>query len=75
MEYTKHHIVPKSRKRKSKAKVLLPADFHEAWHRVFGNLKPDEALAFVADMNKAMRKQRVVTMSQIQRLREKNKEV
>lgn len=73
--YTKHHVVPKSRKRKSRVKVFLPDDFHKSWHGVFGNLKPDEAVEFILAINKMMYRQKVITLSQIQRLREKIKEV
>lgn len=48
----KHHITPRSRLPNGMDKdwnniVLIPGDFHSAWHFIMGNLTPDEAKVFI----------------------------
>lgn len=48
----KHHITPRSRIPHGLDKdtdniVLIPEEFHAAWHQVFGNLTPSEAHEFI----------------------------
>jgi hypothetical protein len=46
---TKHHLVPRSRGGAEKLDniVKIPERYHDAWHRFFGNLTPEEAIRYI----------------------------
>ncbi len=45
---TRHHIVPRSRGGANGKNILIiPQRIHEAYHIIFGNLTPEEALEFL----------------------------
>ena len=47
----KHHIIPRSRKKKRNKTVNIPKGFHRAFHEVFGNLYGNELILFVKEFN------------------------
>ncbi len=48
-QITKHHILPRSRGGNGNGDNILKITrrFHEAWHIVFGNMTPEEAIKFI----------------------------
>jgi len=45
---TRHHLVPRSRGGSNGKNILvIPQRIHEAYHVLFGNLTPEEALKFL----------------------------
>jgi hypothetical protein len=47
-QMTKHHIIPRSRKRKGIVGVCkVPRLQHELYHHLFGNMKPNEILEYL----------------------------
>ena len=48
-QITKHHILPRSRGGNGNGENILKITrrFHEAWHIVFGNMTPEEAIQFI----------------------------
>ncbi len=74
MNYSRHHVTPRSRIRKSKNTVLLPEKFHDSWHYLFGDLTPIETIFFLKELNARMHKKRIITKGEIQELREGIKE-
>ncbi len=48
-QITKHHIIPRSRGGNGNGDNILKITrrFHEAWHIVFGNMTPEEAIRFI----------------------------
>jgi len=68
---SQHHIVPSSRG--GRRTVILPNEFHKAWHFLFVNLTPDEITDFVIEMHKLMRKSEEITWEQIEQLQSRLK--
>ena len=64
----KHHIIPKSRG--GKKTVIIPQNFHQAWHVVFGLLHGKEACLFIEKINEMMNNQERITSKEIAALRD-----
>lgn len=47
---TKHHMIPRSRGGETAERNLLdiPEKLHQAWHYLFTNMRPEEAMVFIA---------------------------
>jgi hypothetical protein len=70
-EYSKHHIVPRSRGGRQGRTIKIPATFHDAWHKVFGNLYGEELVEFIREFNELMDKSASISGTSIERLRSK----
>ena len=46
---TKHHILPKSRKRNRGNIAFIPRVKHEAYHELFSNMTPDEIIKHLVE--------------------------
>jgi len=46
---SEHHVIPRSRG--GNRTCSIPETFHEAWHTIFQNLKPDEIETFITKLN------------------------
>lgn len=68
-KYTKHHIIPKSRKRARKGNkvVYLPETFHNAFHIVFGNMTNPEIIEFMFWLLKKMETADKIRQNEIKR--------
>ena len=68
-KYTRHHVIPFSRYpkncKKEKQEVLLPKKFHDAYHTIFANLAPIEAIDFMYWLQKKMWNSKKVTYTEI----------
>jgi len=50
-EIEEHHITPKSRRGKRINNIKkVPSNFHSAYHTVFENLTPDEAVQYLKEV-------------------------
>ena len=67
-----HHIFPSSRVRGGKV-VLLPVNFHSAWHIVFGNLYGLECHNFLRALLAAMEANEVLNNNKLEQIREDSK--
>lgn len=47
---TQHHLIPRSRGGPTKRENLLevPQRLHQAWHYLFGNMTPEQAMLYIA---------------------------
>jgi hypothetical protein len=70
---SKHHLCPKSRNGKGKKTVTLPIDFHQAWHKVFGNLKPEEMPTYLYRLMRMMDEHDTITYQMITKMQEDTK--
>lgn len=67
-KYSAHHKVPRSRG--GKETVLIPDQFHKAWHTIFGNLYDDEAIRFIKGVNALFETEGKVTSAELKSLRD-----
>lgn len=51
-EFSKHHILPRSRHGASKGKniKIVPVGYHRAYHQLFENLTPDEIRLYMDEV-------------------------
>lgn len=70
--YNDHHHPPQSRG--GTQTTELPEEFHSAWHVVFQNLKEDELLVFVKDVQKLVKQKDKVKAKELHNLRQEIKE-
>lgn len=48
---TGHHILPRSRGGHSKGNIKeVPSSFHQAYHKLFHNMTPDEIIEYLEEM-------------------------
>ncbi len=71
-EYNEHHHPPSSRG--GTQTTELPKEFHQAWHVVFQNLKEDELLVFVKDVQELVKQKDKVKAKELHNLRQEIKE-
>ncbi len=71
-KYTSHHHPPESRG--GTQTTELPKKFHQAFHVVFHNLKGDELLVFLKELQMLLERQDKVTAGELHDLREAIKE-
>ncbi len=65
-ESNRHHVIPQSRLKDNNTKtILIPKTFHDAWHRVFGNLYGQEILEFISEFQKITREKDVINEADI----------
>lgn len=68
---SKHHIVPRSRG--GRRTVELEENFHQSFHAIFGNLKPEEQIRFIKILTRRMKTQLPIKNGELECLRKKAK--
>lgn len=68
-QFTIHHWIPKSRGGTQAQTVQIPMTFHEAYHKLFMDLTPEEAEEFLMTLHIAFRDFKVIYPETIAMLR------
>ncbi len=72
-KFSRHHTVPKRRKKKKGRLVRLPDRFHSAWHQVFVDLYGKETIVFIEELVLLMETEDEITLDDLHKLREEVK--
>ncbi len=72
-KFSRHHTVPRKRKKKKGRLVRLPDKFHSALHQVFVDLYGKEMIVFIQELVLLMDTEDEITLDDLHRLRQEVK--